>query len=87
MLSTYLHLYLHLWFCLKVNLAIQEAFQSTDPLDDPNFDTVKHINSLFPNEQSLANLDPFVAKLKVPHLLLHLLTPVLSAFGVDGGVL
>lgn len=48
-----------------VNLAIQEAFQSTDPLDDPNFDTVKHINSLFPNEQSLANLDPFVAKLKV----------------------
>lgn len=32
-------------------LCIHDALQSEDPVDDPAFDTVKHINTLFPNEQ------------------------------------
>eukprot|EP00041_Stephanoeca_diplocostata_P000373 m.14441 g.14441 ORF g.14441 m.14441 type:complete len:903 (-) comp10450_c0_seq1:269-2977(-) len=48
----------------EVNAALADAFKSTDPLDDPNFDTVKHINSLFPNEQSLSKLEGFMTKLR-----------------------
>lgn len=30
---------------------MHDSLQSEDPVDDPAFDTVKHINTLFPNEQ------------------------------------
>ena len=36
---------------LLVRTAGSQIFPSDDPLDDPKFDTVDYINSLFPNEQ------------------------------------
>eukprot|EP00052_Salpingoeca_macrocollata_P024764 m.223021 g.223021 ORF g.223021 m.223021 type:complete len:878 (+) comp22314_c4_seq5:1676-4309(+) len=47
-----------------VEQAISEVFPSEDPLDNADFDAVGYINSIFPNEQSLANLDDFVIKLR-----------------------
>lgn len=41
-----------------------KAFPSDDPLDNPDFDPVDYINSLFPNEQALVKLDDFALKLK-----------------------
>lgn len=36
----------------------------TDPLDQPNFNVVDHINTLFPTEQSLSNIDEVVNKIE-----------------------
>lgn len=47
-----------------VDAAIAEVFPSDDPLDSSSFDPVAYINTIFPSEQSLAGLDPFIAKLK-----------------------
>jgi hypothetical protein len=33
---------------------------SNDPLDEPDFNAVDYINSLFPTEQSLSNIDDVV---------------------------
>ena len=33
---------------------------STDPLDQPDFNAVDYINSLFPTEQSLSNIDDVI---------------------------
>ena len=35
-----------------------------DPFDDENFDPIKYINEIFPNEESLANLDSIMANVK-----------------------
>ncbi len=35
----------------EVEAAISAMFPSEDPLDKPDFDIVKYINDLFPNEQ------------------------------------
>eukprot|EP00729_Bicosta_minor_P012793 gene12793-9347_t len=48
----------------EVQQAISQAFPSDDPLDNPDFDPVDYINSLFPNEQALVKLDDFALKLK-----------------------
>lgn len=37
---------------------------SKDPLDQPDFNTIDYINSLFPTEQSLSNIDEVVAKME-----------------------
>ena len=48
----------------EVESAIAAIFPSDDPLDQADFDPVRYINTIFPSEQSLAGLDPFIAKLK-----------------------
>lgn len=37
---------------------------STDPLDKPDFNAVNYINSLFPTEQSLSNIDDVINKME-----------------------
>lgn len=47
-------------FTTRLFNGFDQAFPSDDPLDDPDFDPVDYINSLFPNEQALVKLDDFV---------------------------
>ncbi|KAL1129412.1 hypothetical protein AAG570_013939 [Ranatra chinensis] len=51
-------------FPTEVQNAIDQVIPSTDPLDRPDFNVVDHINSLFPTEQSLSNLDEEVSKME-----------------------
>ena len=44
--------------------AIAEVCPSDDPLDQPDFDPIAHINKLFPNEESLSGIEEYQAKLK-----------------------
>ncbi|XP_076643240.1 vacuolar protein sorting 53 [Halictus rubicundus] len=44
----------------NVQNVIEQVLPSTDPLDQPNFNVVDYINSLFPTEQSLSNIDDVV---------------------------
>lgn len=37
---------------------------SDDPLDKPDFDTIDHINKLFPTEQSLSSIDDVINSLE-----------------------
>jgi hypothetical protein len=37
-----------------------QVLPSNDPLDQPDFNAVDYINSLFPTEQSLSNIDDVV---------------------------
>lgn len=37
---------------------------SEDPLDQPDFNVISYINSTFPNEQTLANIDEHIDKIK-----------------------
>ncbi|KAL3271117.1 hypothetical protein HHI36_021612 [Cryptolaemus montrouzieri] len=46
----------------EVQAAIEEVLQKKDPLDEKDFNTIDYINSLFPTEQSLSNIDEVVAK-------------------------
>ncbi|XP_002918090.1 vacuolar protein sorting-associated protein 53 homolog isoform X1 [Ailuropoda melanoleuca] len=46
-----------------VQLAIEQVFPSQDPLDRADFNAVEYINTLFPTEQSLANIDEVVNKI------------------------
>ncbi|PSN33185.1 putative ATP-dependent RNA helicase kurz [Blattella germanica] len=41
----------------EVQSAIEQVLPSNDPLDHPDFNAVDYINSLFPTEQSLSNID------------------------------
>jgi len=41
-----------------------QVINSTDPLDRPDFDAVDYINSLFPTEQSLSNIDTVVNRIR-----------------------
>ena len=36
---------------------------SNDPLDQPTFDSVDYINTMFPTEQSLVNIDDAIHKI------------------------
>ncbi|XP_055605694.1 vacuolar protein sorting-associated protein 53 homolog [Uranotaenia lowii] len=47
-----------------VQRAIEQVLQSSDPLDHPDFDPTDYINQLFPNEQSLSNIDDVIAKME-----------------------
>ncbi|XP_071945841.1 vacuolar protein sorting-associated protein 53 homolog [Antedon mediterranea] len=48
----------------EVQQAIQQVLPSNDPLDSPDFNAVEYINTLFPTEQSLANIDEVINKMK-----------------------
>ena len=41
-----------------------QVLPSDDPLDRPDFNPVDYINSLFPTEQSLSNIDDVVGKIR-----------------------
>ncbi|CBY25138.1 unnamed protein product [Oikopleura dioica] len=43
--------------------ALAKMFPSDDPLDSVNFDVTQYINAMFPNEQSLSNLDEVILEL------------------------
>ncbi|XP_056297426.1 vacuolar protein sorting-associated protein 53 homolog isoform X1 [Pseudoliparis swirei] len=49
----------------EVQLAIEQVFPSQDPLDRSDFNAVEYINTLFPTEQSLANIDDVVSKIRL----------------------
>ena len=46
----------------EIQQAIASILPSDDPLDSPDFDLVEYINELFPNEQSLSNIDDVIIK-------------------------
>ncbi|XP_053684665.1 vacuolar protein sorting-associated protein 53 homolog [Sabethes cyaneus] len=48
----------------EVQLAIEQVLQSSDPLDHPDFDATEYVNQLFPNEQSLSNIDDVITKME-----------------------
>ncbi|XP_030087197.1 vacuolar protein sorting-associated protein 53 homolog isoform X2 [Serinus canaria] len=48
-----------------VQAAIEQVFPSQDPLDRADFNAVEYINALFPTEQSLANIDEVVNKIRL----------------------
>jgi len=54
-----------LTFSPEVQEAIEQVIPSTDPLDRPDFNSVEYINSLFPTEQSLANIDDVVGRIRL----------------------
>ncbi|XP_070591512.1 vacuolar protein sorting-associated protein 53 homolog isoform X1 [Erythrolamprus reginae] len=49
----------------EVQLAIEQVFPSQDPLDRADFNAVEYINTLFPTEQSLSNIDDVVNKIRL----------------------
>uniref|UniRef100_A0A7N4NVC1 Vacuolar protein sorting-associated protein 53 homolog n=1 Tax=Sarcophilus harrisii TaxID=9305 RepID=A0A7N4NVC1_SARHA len=49
----------------EVQQAIEQVFPSQDPLDRADFNAVEYINALFPTEQSLANIDEVVNKIRL----------------------
>ncbi|CAF0997701.1 unnamed protein product [Brachionus calyciflorus] len=50
---------------IEIQRAIAEIIPSDDPLDNPDFDLDEYINELFPNEQSLSNIDEVIKKDKL----------------------
>ena len=46
----------------EVQQAIASILPNDDPLDRPDFDLVEYINELFPNEQSLSNIDEVILR-------------------------
>ncbi|KAM8974951.1 vacuolar protein sorting-associated protein 53 homolog isoform 2-T2 [Pelodytes ibericus] len=48
-----------------VQQAIEQVFPSQDPLDRADFNAVEYINTLFPTEQSLSNIDDVVSKIRL----------------------
>lgn len=44
----------------EIQQAIASILPNDDPLDKPDFDLVEYINELFPNEQSLSNIDEVI---------------------------
>ncbi|XP_075709044.1 vacuolar protein sorting-associated protein 53 homolog [Rhinoderma darwinii] len=49
----------------EVQHAIEQVFPSQDPLDRADFNAVEYINTLFPTEQSLSNIDDVVNKIRL----------------------
>uniref|UniRef100_A0A2K5NWR2 Vacuolar protein sorting-associated protein 53 homolog n=1 Tax=Cercocebus atys TaxID=9531 RepID=A0A2K5NWR2_CERAT len=49
----------------EVQLAIEQVSVPQDPLDRADFNAVEYINTLFPTEQSLANIDEVVNKIRL----------------------
>lgn len=48
----------------EVESALASLLPSEDPLDQPDFSTVDYINTLFPTEQSLTNLDDVIEQMR-----------------------
>ncbi|KAK0081657.1 hypothetical protein PV325_011819 [Microctonus aethiopoides] len=48
----------------SVQHVIEQVLPSNDPLDQPNFNVVDYINTLFPTEQSLSNIDDVVNEME-----------------------
>ena len=46
----------------EMQQAIALILPSEDPLDLPDFDLIEYINELFPNEQSLSNIDEIISR-------------------------
>lgn len=46
-------------------LSALKVLPSSDPLDQPDFNEVDYINSLFPTEQSLSNIDEVVNNMQM----------------------
>lgn len=46
----------------EIQQAIALILPNEDPLDRPDFDLVEYINDLFPNEQSLSNIDEVISQ-------------------------
>ncbi|XP_071493403.1 vacuolar protein sorting-associated protein 53 homolog [Diadema antillarum] len=59
------HLNSLLNFPADVQQAIEQVLPSSDPLDRPDFNAVDYINNLFPTEQSLANIDEVVNRMRL----------------------
>ncbi|XP_067931939.1 vacuolar protein sorting-associated protein 53 homolog [Watersipora subatra] len=51
-------------FSPNVQEAIDQVLTSDDPLDIPHFNAVDYINTLFPTEQSLVNIDDVVKNIR-----------------------
>ncbi|XP_057294888.1 vacuolar protein sorting-associated protein 53 homolog [Hydractinia symbiolongicarpus] len=49
----------------EVEVALKEVVTTSDPLDGKDFNPVDYINTLFPTEQSLANIDDVVARIRL----------------------
>ncbi|CAM1308632.1 VPS53 (predicted), partial [Pycnogonum litorale] len=49
----------------EVQEAISNVLPSSDPLDKPDFNAVGYINTLFPTEQSLSNIDDVVNRMNL----------------------
>eukprot|EP00112_Aurelia_sp_Birch-Aquarium-sp1_P023247 Seg685.3 transcript_id=Seg685.3/GoldUCD/mRNA.D3Y31 product="Vacuolar protein sorting-associated protein 53-like" protein_id=Seg685.3/GoldUCD/D3Y31 len=49
----------------EVEGAIAEVISGNDPLDSKDFNPVDYINTLFPTEQSLANIDDVVGRIRL----------------------
>lgn len=43
---------------------IEQVLPNTDQLDNPDFNTINYINTLFPTEQSLSNIDSVISKME-----------------------
>eukprot|EP00117_Sycon_ciliatum_P034852 scpid28331/ scgid26521/ Vacuolar protein sorting-associated protein 53 homolog len=52
-------------FSKEVEKAIAEVFPSSDPLDSNDFNAVEYINALFPTEQSVANIDDVMKRMRL----------------------
>jgi vacuolar protein sorting-associated protein 53 len=52
-------------FGLELQAAISSVLPPEDALDDPEFNSVAYINSLFPTEQSLADIDTALSRVRV----------------------
>lgn len=48
----------------EVQKAIDQVLPSKDPLDQPDFNPVDYINTIFPTEQSLSNIDDVISNLE-----------------------
>lgn len=53
----------------EVESALASLLPSEDPLDQPDFSTVDYINTLFPTEQSLTNLDDVIEQMRFETIL------------------
>lgn len=51
-------------FVVCLHLIFFKVLPSKDPLDEPDFNSIDYINSLFPTEQSLSNIDEVVLKME-----------------------
>jgi chromosome segregation ATPase len=48
----------------EVQSTIEQVLSSDDPLDRPDFNLISYVNSVFPNEQSLSNIDDVLLNMK-----------------------
>uniref|UniRef100_A0A336KA85 Vacuolar protein sorting-associated protein 53 homolog n=1 Tax=Culicoides sonorensis TaxID=179676 RepID=A0A336KA85_CULSO len=49
----------------NVQKCIEQVLQNQDPLNAADFDSTDYINQLFPNEQSLSNIDDIINKMEL----------------------